>query len=250
MTMMKGLVILWGEIKGEVEICETDTLQNVRALILEEFDNDMLPCQDFCFHLNDIRVSEKQESKKKAWNISTISLHSKQERQGIKRKLESENEMPTAAASALASMAPMHRTTDDFKWDVRYNQLKQIHDKAGVGGSKAKDSAITGWVTKQKNLLKNDKLDPSRQERLMKLGIDLCLRKRSVSKVNEQIWQSQLEKLGEYHQIKGDCNVPFKVRSLGPWVHNQRRLYAEMKSGERDMNPVQIQKLEQLGFEW
>jgi hypothetical protein len=86
-TTPKELVIVSGDIKGEVEITETDTLKDVRALILEEFDDDMLPCQDFCFHVNDIRISEKQERKKLAWDLSPkrISLHSKQ---GIKRKLE------------------------------------------------------------------------------------------------------------------------------------------------------------------
>ena len=260
--MTKGLVILWGEIKGEVEICETDTLQNVRALILEEFDNDMLPCQDFCFHLNDIRVSEKQESKKKAWNISILSLHSKQERQGTKRKLESknenQNETPAAAAaasaasaaSALASIAPMARSSDDIIWDVKYNKVKKFHDESGDDETKVMDSSLITWFRKQKNLLKNKKLDLSQQERLRRLGISLSFRKKSVSKVNEDNWQTQYEKLREYHRIKGDFNVPGKDRPLGPWVCAQRGLYAQMKTGERDMNPDRIQKLEELGFTW
>ena len=258
--MTKGLVIVWGEIKGEVEICETDTLQDVRALILEEFDKDMLPCQDFCFHLNDIRVSEKQERKKHAWNISTISLHSKQERQGgTKRKLESENEnqnetpaatAAAAAASALASIAPIHHDSNDIMWDIKYNKFKKFHDEADGDENKVMDSSLITWFRRQKNLLKNNKLDSSQQDRLRRLGINLSFRKKSVSKVNEDNWQSMFEKLREYHQIKGDFNVPGKDRPLGPWVCAQRGLYAQMKSGERDMNLDRIQKLEELGFEW
>ena len=91
----KELLIESGDIKAEVEISETDTLKDVRALILEEFDDDMLPCQDFCFHVNDIRVSTKQERKKLAWNLSNkpIRLHLKQ---GTKRKLEASTEESTS----------------------------------------------------------------------------------------------------------------------------------------------------------
>jgi hypothetical protein len=64
-TMTKELVIVSGDIKGEVEVCQTDTLHDVRALILQEFNDDMLPFEDFCFHVNDIRISKKQECKKR-----------------------------------------------------------------------------------------------------------------------------------------------------------------------------------------
>ena len=260
LAMTKGLVVFWGEIKGEVDICETDTLQDVRALILEEFDKDMLPCQDFCFHLNDIRVSEKQERKKQAWNISTISLHSKLERQGgTKRKLESknekQNETPAAAStSACASIAPMNLSSDDVKWEAKYNQLKQVRDESGGGELKViKDHGLIAWFRKQRNLLRHNKLDPSRQERLRALGINLSFAKKVVCKVNEEKWQSQLEKLREYHRIKGHFDVPIHWKedlTLGIWVYNQRRLYAQTKTGGGDMIPDRIQKLEQLGFQW
>ena len=105
--MTKELLIVTGDLKGEVEICETDTLKDVRALILEEFDDEMLPFQDFCFHVNDIRISEKQERKKQAWNLSTISLHSKSEL-GTKRKLESPSSSP---------QSPLKRV----RWDIENN---------------------------------------------------------------------------------------------------------------------------------
>ena len=255
--MTKDLVIVWEDTKGEVAICETDTLQDVRALILKEFDDDMLPFGDFFFHVNDIRISAKQECKKQAWNLSTISLHSKHKRQGTKRKVESEDDTPAAAStSACASIAPMDRSSDDIKWDVKYNQLKQVRDQTGGGELKKghlKDHGLICWFRKQRNLIKHNKLLPSRQERLKKLGINLSYAKKVVNKVNEEKWDSQLEKLRVYHCRKGHFNVPIHWQedlTLGIWVYNQRRLYVQTKSGERDMNPERIRKLEQIGFDW
>jgi translation initiation factor 2 alpha subunit (eIF-2alpha) len=66
-------------------------------------------------------------------------------------------------------------------------------------------------------------------------------------------WEVQFEKLKQYHRTKGDCNVPMHWKedvSLRAWVSEQRKRYIRMKTGESYMHPGQIQKLEQLGFEW
>ena len=126
---------------------------------------------------------------------------------------------------------PLHRDRDDIKWEVRYNQLKQVYDEARGDEMKFKERAMVAWISKQKQLLKLGKLDPSHQERLTNLGIDLsyaCERKFKCKKYEEK-WQSQFEKLKDYHRIKGDCNVPkyWKAdRSLGMWVSTQQRQYA------------------------
>ena len=149
---------------------------------------------------------------------------------------------------------PTHQKRNDTKWKVRYNQLKQVYDETDGDKVKIKDSALALWLWKQKNMLRRGKLEPSREERLKKLGIDLsynCKRKCN-SKMYEEKWQSQFEKLKEYRRIKGDCNVPerWKEDSLGIWVFNQRMQYAQTKTGVADMNPDRIQKLEQIGFGW
>jgi hypothetical protein len=101
----KELVIdVSGDIKGKVEICQTDTLKDVRALILEEFDDDMIPFEHFCFHVNGVRISEKQECKNQAWDLSPklVSLHSKL---GTRHKLES--------SSTQRQSASKHGRSDD-----------------------------------------------------------------------------------------------------------------------------------------
>jgi hypothetical protein len=138
-TMTKELVIVSGDIRGEVEVCQTDTLHDVRALILEEFDDDMLPFEDFCFHVNDIRISEKQEGKKQAWTLSTISLHSKP-KQGTKRKLKafcscqqntgkrgrSENEIPNETPAPTLSLACSESPPVSFFKCFRFRQNNSI----------------------------------------------------------------------------------------------------------------------------
>jgi C-terminal processing protease CtpA/Prc len=88
----KVLPIVYEGIKSLVPIEETDTFQQVRATILEEFDDDMMPGQDFCFHVDGFRLSRKQESYKLAWSVvkgsgtdagtvqQVVSLHPTQKR--------------------------------------------------------------------------------------------------------------------------------------------------------------------------
>jgi hypothetical protein len=68
-TATKELIVMSGAIKGAVDISQTSTLKDVRASILQEFDDDMLPCEDFCFYVNEIRISQKQEALKMAWDF-------------------------------------------------------------------------------------------------------------------------------------------------------------------------------------
>ena len=86
----------------------------------------------------------------------------------------------------------------------------------------------------------------------LELGKALPEKEAKTKKLEAQ-WQAQLEKLKEYKRIDGDCNVPHhyeKDPSLGIWVSNQRRKYAQMKDGKTFMDPDRMRKLELLGFEW
>ena len=56
-------------VDGYVEVSETDRLSDVRKLILEDFDEDQLPGPNFVFHVNEIRVSTKQEGRRLAYDI-------------------------------------------------------------------------------------------------------------------------------------------------------------------------------------
>jgi hypothetical protein len=154
--------------------------------------------------------------------------------------------------------AKIHRDGNNKGWQVKYEELKQLHAETGSVKINDHHHALASWLSRQKRLWLTNLLDSTRQENLRKLGINLSSTKRhGTNKVTvkrfEEKWQSQFEKLKEYHRIKDDCNVPrnLKVdRSLGIWVSNQRRHYMQAKTGETDMALDRIHKLEQLGFEW
>ena len=80
-------------LRGMVEVGRNDTLATVRLKIVEEWDKDMIPTDDFCLWVGPTRLSRKQEARKNAWdyigavdtastssnsNTPTISLQAKQ----------------------------------------------------------------------------------------------------------------------------------------------------------------------------
>jgi len=71
-----------GDIKGAVDVKEADTLEDVRKKIEEELDDDLIPVPGFGFHVNGIRISQKQERKKRAWDLldEHISIRGKRTR--------------------------------------------------------------------------------------------------------------------------------------------------------------------------
>lgn len=63
---------------GFVDVTEQSTLTDVRSSIENEWDKDMFPHQGFYFCVGPTRISKKQESRKRVWNIEggdVISLH-------------------------------------------------------------------------------------------------------------------------------------------------------------------------------
>ena len=76
----KQLVITCADgIKGYLDVHQDDTLADLRTRIHEELDDDLVIVPAFGFHLNGIRVSEKQENKRKAWDLldEDVSIRAK-----------------------------------------------------------------------------------------------------------------------------------------------------------------------------
>mmetsp|Transcript_40010 Transcript_40010/g.60078 ORF Transcript_40010/g.60078 Transcript_40010/m.60078 type:complete len:419 (-) Transcript_40010:750-2006(-) len=81
MTTKELILICAGGVKGYVDVGEKDTLEDVRYQIKEELDDDLI-IPNFAFQIGDIRVSQKQEKKKLAWQIlnKVVSLQPKRSR--------------------------------------------------------------------------------------------------------------------------------------------------------------------------
>ena len=89
----KDLYLISAGEKNYIEVLPNHTLSDVRLLIQEEFDPEQLPdkgCDQFSFRVNEIRISEKQECKKMAFDLiqreAVVELVSKSK--GVKRALE------------------------------------------------------------------------------------------------------------------------------------------------------------------
>jgi hypothetical protein len=103
--LSKKLVVVYGDIKGAVRLSESDSLQEVRALIEAKFDDYMLPSGEFCFQVDGISIARRQEEENLAWDIlhdeDAVSLH--QMRTKNKRKRESRVEEPTVTKKLRGS---------------------------------------------------------------------------------------------------------------------------------------------------
>ena len=64
----------------------------------------------------------------------------------------------------------------------------------------------------------------------------------------EKQWQDSYQKLVQFHEEHGHCNVPRSWKTIGRWVHNQRMQYNNKRPNK--LTPNRIILLEKLGFEW
>jgi hypothetical protein len=69
MAATKELIVTSLGEDSYVDVHENDTLLQVRALILEELDEEQLPAKDFSFKVNGIRISSKQEGRKVVFDL-------------------------------------------------------------------------------------------------------------------------------------------------------------------------------------
>lgn len=150
----------------------------------------------------------------------------------------------------------MYRECDVKAWETKFSQLK---DSLGKDGKlKAKDIALSSWLTRQKRCFNNGQLDPERKRKLEQLGVDLSLSiaKRNKNRINEKNrkrWISGYNKLKEYRRLNGHCDVPRRYKDdpeLGNWVFSQRKKYKAMQNGGIVMDEDRINMLEEIGFSW
>lgn len=101
--------------EGYVEVKESDTLIEVRSLILDEFDEEQLPADEFTFKVNGIRISSKQEGRKLAFDL--LMKQAKVElvpRSIPKRKAESPLEEPEKTHKRFKTSSLVTPTESSF----------------------------------------------------------------------------------------------------------------------------------------
>ncbi|MDY8023399.1 Helicase associated domain protein [Paenibacillus polymyxa] len=97
------------------------------------------------------------------------------------------------------------------------------------------------WVSRQRQLYKNNKLTQERIDKLDSLGI--------IWDSVEATWDVTFKLLSKYRDEKGHCNVPQGYEAdgvkLGAWVSTQRTLFNNNK-----LTLNKIDKLNSIGFQW
>ena len=98
-----------------VEVSESDTFRDVRRIIAEDLDEDMVAEDlEYYFKLDGVRLSSKQEQRKKAWDTvgrNVVSLHDKNVANN------SNNKRPAASQAPPGETALKRARTDNNKDD-------------------------------------------------------------------------------------------------------------------------------------
>jgi hypothetical protein len=148
------------------------------------------------------------------------------------------------------------REKDEENWRIKCEGLEKfVYDNGGVKGL---PSHLRSWVNRQKRKLEENSLDPPKKQRLIAIGVDLSGYKERRcgdprEKKAEEVWYQNFEKLQQYREVQGNCNVPYRFAydpPLGEWVSNQRKRYKQLKDRGREADDSRIKLLEDIGFEW
>ena len=119
-------------------------------------------------------------------------------------------------------------------------EYKRGHGNCKVPIRWSENPQLAAWVSVQRQLKKQAKLDQSRERRLEKIGF--------TWNPFEQDWDEMFSALAEYRRAQGDCKVPDKWREnskLGGWVSRQR---TARRGGY--LSEDRIRRLNGIGFHW
>ena len=125
------MVVVSGKIRGSIDVEEHHTMQDVRTLIMDEFDDDMLPSGKFVFHVNGVRLSSKQEPRKLAWDMiqKVVSLYPKTNQN--KRPWTGQDESVASKSCKIQSsslaLPPVDTERQKEYQDVRQDQNQSLH---------------------------------------------------------------------------------------------------------------------------
>jgi hypothetical protein len=134
---------------------------------------------------------------------------------------------------------------------ARYNELKAYKRKIGDCNVPVRWKAnpqLGKWVSNQRGIYKNGKLEDDRVAKLNELGFQWEVIDDWWTRVFQRQWMARYNELKAYKRKIGDCNVPQEYeanRQLGNWVSNQRGIYKNGKLADD-----RVAKLNELGFQW
>jgi len=130
--------------------------------------------------------------------------------------------------------------TLDERWNQRFNELKEFHDKFGyfdIPPQITEYPKLYSWTVK----LRLRKPTTDRLAKLKSIGYDWDKESRKVN-VDDTGWDKKLLALKEYYEANGHFNVNYKENeSLYNWLHKLRN---------RKPSEERLAKLSNIGFHW
>ena len=125
-------------------------------------------------------------------------------------------------------------------WSNNLKALQDFHAEFGHWNvPEESNKELWGWVRRQREAYKNEKLSQDRIDRLDAIGFDW-------RNLYEQKWDEQFEALVAFKKKYGHCDVPGGFKddpALGSWVSEQRRMHRRGK-----LTDDRRERLKKLGF--
>jgi hypothetical protein len=137
-------------------------------------------------------------------------------------------------------------TEHDRFWHQQYKKLvefKRMNGHCRVPHRFEQDKSLGGWVARQRNHHKHNKLRLDSKRLLDEIGFAW-----KADEANNMLWHQQYEKLVQFKGENGHCMVPTTFqhnKSFGLWVMTQRSNHVHNK-----MRLDRKRLLNEIGFVW
>ncbi len=157
------------------------------------------------------------------------------------RRLYASNRLTQTKQEALEKIGFIWKASESM-WQNKYKELlafKKKHGHCSVGWSNDEDKSLAAWISRQKKLIKDNKLSTKQFSMLKKIGCSL---------EHKDNWHKRVGQLSVFQKKYGHCKVSRNhsdSAGLGKWVQAQRTHY---KKGLLSDEKIQI--LNKLGFVW
>lgn len=170
------------------------------------------------------------------------------------QKQSGENNSSKINAEKIAALNKIGFVWDCQKssWDLRYEELREYHQKHGHCNINTETSVLGEWVQNQRSrigMLTNYTYESDKKQ--------ISDRISALNELNftwqpkKSVWEIRFDELKQYVKDNGHCRIPKRQGSLGTFVQNQRREYRMyMNSKPSSINPDRIEKLNSIGFVW
>jgi hypothetical protein len=230
------------------------TLLDLREVISEEKNLELLPKDEYYFYLLDGIISKKQE---KRYLIEDIVKHNIPVALIFKSDLEekSDNEFKTSTVRADHQKLT-HASQLDRKWDEDLEQLKTFKEEYGhIDVAKVfKDvkhplRKFINTIRKSHNLLQTGRNKSSKvltDQRLLELERIGFIFQTYLS------WEYRFQELRKHFEEHGNFEVPSEDHAASLWANKQRYYYRQtIKYGEKNcLSKSRIELLDSIGFDW